>query len=382
MRNRINLLREFSIPLIAGVLVSLFWANLDSEGYRHFIHAPLIGPLSFHFIANELFMVFFFGIAAVEITMSCYPGGDLSPPRKAINPLLATLGGVLGPVLVYFTLNYCIGSAAFINGWGIPTATDIALAWLVARLIFGHNHPVIAFLLLLAIADDAIGLAIIAIFYPDPALPAEPVWLVLTAGGMVAAYLLRRYNLKNYWPYVIAGGVPSWFGLHEAHLHPALALVFIVPFLPHPKREVKHLFEEDPADTSTLARFEHEWKIIVDFGLFMFGLANAGVRFSGIGTATWLVFLSLLVGKTAGIFSMAYAGEKLGFPLPNAMKYRDLLVAGLVAGIGFTVALFVAGEAFTDPLIQGAAKMGAILSILAAVIAIFLARILKIRKVG
>ncbi len=382
MKKRINLLREFSIPLISGVIVSLFWANLDPGGYRHFIYAPLIGPLSFHFIANELFMVFFFAIAAVEITMSCLPGGDLSPPRKAINPLLATLGGVLGPVLVYFALNHFIGSAAFINGWGIPTATDIALAWLVARLVFGRNHPVIAFLLLLAIADDAIGLAIIAIFYPDPALPTEPVWLLLTALGMAAAYLLRRYNRRSYWPYILIGGVPSWIGLHEAHLHPALALVFIVPFLPHPMKEDKHLFEEDPADSSTLARFEHEWKIIVDFGLFMFGLANAGVRFSGIGTATWLVFFSLLVGKTCGIFFMAYAGEKLGYPLPNAMKHKDLIVAGIIAGIGFTVALFVAGEAFSDPGIQGAAKMGAILSVLAGVIAVILARMLKIRKVA
>jgi NhaA family Na+:H+ antiporter len=295
---------------------------------------------------------------------------------------LATVGGVAGPVLVYFALNHYIGSAAFLKGWGIPTATDIALAWLVARLVFGNNHPVIAFLLLLAIADDAIGLAIIAVFYPDPVLPVKPVWLLLIAAGMVAAYLLRRYKCKNYWPYIIIGGVPSWMGLREAHLHPALALVFIVPFLPHPMKEDKHLFEEDPADFSTLARFEHEWKIIVDFGLFMFGLTNAGVRFTEIGTATWLVFLSLLVGKTGGIFSTAFVGEKLGFPLPNAMKYKELTVAGLIAGIGFTVSLFVAGEAFTDPVIQGAAKMGAILSILAAVIAVILARIFKIRKVG
>jgi NhaA family Na+:H+ antiporter len=381
VKKRLNLLREFSIPLIAGVVVALFWANLHPESYHHFNHTPLIGSLNFHFITNEIFMVFFFGIAAVEITMSCFPGGDLNPLKKAVNPLLATVGGVVGPVLVYFTLNHFIGSGNLVNGWGIPTATDIALAWLAARIIFGNNHPVIAFLLLLAIADDAIGLAIIAIFYPDPAFPTEPLWLILTAAGMAAAYLLRRYDRKNYWPYMILGGVPSWLGLHEAHLHPALALVFIVPFLPHPMRENKHLFEEDPADFSTLARFEHEWKIIVDFGLFMFGLANAGVRLTEIGAATWLVFFSLLVGKTGGIFIMGVLGEKLGFPLPNCMKYKELMVAGLIAGIGFTVALFVGGEAFTDPVIQGAAKMGAIFSILAFLIAVVLSRMLRIRRV-
>jgi Na+:H+ antiporter, NhaA family len=382
MRKRINMLREFSIPLIAGVVVALCWVNLYPAGYHHFIHDPLFGTLNFHFISNELFMVFFFGIAAVEITQSCLPGGDLNPPRKAVNPLLATLGGVLGPVGVYLGLNLVIGAPHLANGWGIPTATDIALAWLVARLVFGANHPVISFLLLLAIADDAIGLAIIAIFYPDPALPVAPAWLGLTAAGMAVAWLLRRNQVQSYWFYLLAGGVPSWIGLHHAHLHPALALVFVVPFLPHPPRETKHLFEQDIQDRSPLANFEHEWKVIVDFGLFTFGLANAGVEFSAVGTVTWLVFVALLAGKTIGIFGCGWLGELLGFPLPSGMGKRHLLVAGMIAGIGFTVALFVAGEAFTDPLVQGAAKMGAMLSIVIAPLALIGAKLLRIRKVG
>jgi len=382
MKTKINLLREFSIPLILGVVTAFIWSNLAPEGYARFNHNHFLGPLSFHFVANELFMVFFFGIAAVEITQSCLPGGDLNPLKKAVNPLLGTLGGVLGPVGVYLLLNLLIGSSALANGWGIPTATDIAFAWLGARLVFGDNHPVIAFLLLLAIADDAIGLAIIAVFYPDPSAPSELLWLLLTAAGMAAAWLLRRKGTRSYWPYLVLGGIPSWFGLHEAHLHPALALVFIVPFLPHPRQETRHLFETDPADVSTLARFEHEWKIIVDFGLFMFGLANAGVRFSEFGTATWLVLASLLIGKTVGIFSLGVLGKKLGFSLPDEMGYRELLVAGVIAGIGFTVALFVAGEAFTDPGNQGSAKMGAMLSIVAFPVAFILARLLGVRKRG
>jgi len=382
MKAKINLLREFSIPLIMGVLTAVAWANLNPASYTAFNNDHFLGPLSFHFVANELFMVFFFGIAAVEITQSCLPGGDLNPLKKAVNPLLATFGGVLGPIGVYFLLNHVTGSPDLANGWGIPTATDIAFAWLAARLIFGDNHPVIAFLLLLAIADDAIGLAIIAVFYPDPSVPTEPLWLLLTVAGMVAAWLLRAKDVKNYWPYLIFGGLLSWFGLHEAHLHPALALVFIVPFLPHPWQETRHLFEADPADVSTLARFEHEWKIIVDFGLFMFGLANAGVQFSEFGTATWLVIASLLIGKTVGIFSMGFLGKKLGFSLPVGMGYRELLIAGVIAGIGFTVALFVAGEAFTDPGIQGSAKMGAMLSFVAFPAAFMLARLLGVRKRG
>lgn len=367
MKHRLNLLREFSIPLLSGVVVAIIWANLDPSGYRSFNSTPFLGKLSFHFVANELFMVLFFGIAAVEITQSFLPGGDLNPIAKAVNPLLGTLGGVLGPVVVYLSLNSWIGGPELRNGWGIPTATDIALAWLAARMVFGAAHPAVSYLLLLAVADDAIGLAIIAVFYPDPSMPTEPLWLLLTVAGMAVAYLFRRFRIRSYWPYVLVGGAMSWTGLHHAHLHPALALVFIIPFLPHAKFERKHLFEEDTSDRTPLALFEHEWKIFVDFGLFMFSLANAGVQFSNMGTVTMLVLVSLLAGKTCGIFLFGWFASKIGFDLPRGMNRRDLLIAGMIAGTGFTVALFVTGEAFTDPEITGAAKMGAMLSLIAAI---------------
>jgi Na+:H+ antiporter, NhaA family len=381
VKERVNLLREFSIPLLGGVVLALVWANSAPESYARFLHSHFLGPLSFHFLTNDIFMVFFFGIAAVEITQSFLPGGDLYPLKKSINPLLATLGGVAGPAFVYLALNHVIGSAELQRGWGIPTATDIAFAWLVARLIFGNNHPAISFLLLLAVADDGIGLAIIAIFYPDPRFPIEPFWLLLTLGGVLIAYVLRTQRIRSYWPYILMGGILSWAGLFRAHLHPALALVFIIPFLPHAMVETKHLFEEDRTDRSTIAQFEHEWKILVDFGLFMFGLANAGVGFSQVGTVTWLVLLSLIAGKTAGIFALGSIAVRLGFPMPQGMKKKELLVVGIISGFGFTVALFVAGVAFIDPLNQGAAKMGAMLSCVAGLIAVMAAKLLKIRKI-
>ena len=380
MKERLNLLREFSVPLLLGVIAALVWVNRAPESYNRFLHGHFLGPISFHFLTNDIFMVFFFGIATVEIAQSLLPGGDLHPIRKSVNPLLATLGGVVGPAVVYLVLNHFIGSPEMRRGWGIPTATDIAFAWLIARMVFGSNHPAVSFLVLLAVADDGIGLAIIAMFYPDPLLPAKPLWLLLILAGMAGAYLLRRQNVKSYWPYVLAGGGFSWTGLFNAHLHPALALVFIVPFMPHRSFEEKHIFEEDVSDRSTIAQFENEWKLIVDFGLFMFGLANAGVEFSSVGTATWLVFAALLAGKTAGIYSFGYCAYKLGFPLPHGMKNKELLVVGIIAGFGFTVALFIAGEAFIDPAYKGAAKMGAMLSCGSAVIAVITAKLLKIGR--
>ena len=380
MKKRLNLLREFSVPLLVGVVVALVWANLSPEGYHSFNQAPLLGVLSFHFLTNELFMVLIFGMAAAEITQSCLPGGDLHPLRKAVNPLLATCGGVVGPVLVYLGLNALIGSASLNRGWGIPTATDIALAWLVASVVFGRHHPAVSFLLLLAIADDAIGLGIIAVFYPDPLHPMAPQWLGFTLAGMGVAFLLRRSKVATYWPYLLLGGGLSWIGLFNAHVHPALALVFIVPFLPHPPREHKHLFEEDLRDLTPLANFEHEWKVVVDFGLFMFGLANAGVEFAAMGVATWLVFASLAIGKTGGIFSMGMLGKKLGYPLPAQVGKKEMLLVGMIGGLGLTVALFVAGEAFTDPLIQGAAKMGALFSGGCGILAIIGGRLMRVRR--
>jgi NhaA family Na+:H+ antiporter len=380
MKQRLNLLREFSVPLLAGVVTALAWANRAPESYSRFLHGRLLGPVSFHFLANDIFMVFFFGIAAVEISQSFLPGGDLHPVKKSVNPLLATFGGVVGPALVYLVLNHFIGSPGMRRGWGVPTATDIAFAWLTARMVFGKDHPAIAFLLLLAVADDGIGLAIIAIFYPDPLLPVRPFWLLLVLAGMALAYLLRTRKLKSYWPYLIAGGGLSWAGLYNARLHPALALVFIIPFLPHRGFEEKHLFEEDALDRSAISQFENEWKIIVDFGLFLFGLANAGVEISSVGTATWLVLAALLIGKPAGIFSLGYLADKLGFPPPQGVKNRELLLIGIIAGFGFTVALFVAGEAFIGPAHQGAAKMGAMLSCASAAIALSAGRFLKVKR--
>ena len=389
----VNLLQEFSVPLLSGVVVALVAANLDSEGYEHILHWQPFGSLAvfghdltFHFLINDLFMVLFFGIAAKEITESCLPGGSLNPVRKAITPLVATLGGVVGPVGVFFLgLWGGFGLGVFdpqvddwgllSRGWGIPTATDIALAWLVARTVFGRGHPAVAFLLLLAVADDAIGLVIIAIFYGDPAVPAAPAYLGLVALGMAVAWGLRRAGVQNWVAYVALGGPLAWSGLMLAHLHPALALAVIVPFMPAPAGDMGLFAEEDEVDVmgdqladdyhihhSPLHQFEHHLKLVVDFGLFFFAFANAGVPFADMGALTWLILGSLIVGKTVGITVFGLGARALGLPLPSGMTIGDLIMAGFVAALGLTVALFVASAAYLQPDLQGQAKMGALFS--------------------
>lgn len=377
--SRISLLREFSVPLLVGVVAAMVWVNLDSASYQGFVYGPIGETLNLHFYVNDIFMVFFFGIAAAEITGSFLPGGSLRPMSKAFGPLLATLGGVMMPAAVYLALNAWMGSRELTRGWGISTATDIALAWLVARTVFGGRHPAVAFLLLLAVADDAIGLAIIAVFYPDPQHPVSLAPLALVAGGVACSYVLRRLRVTNYWPYLLLGGGACWTGLFLAHLHPALALVLVVPFMPHAIRADEIPFDVEREDNSPLAQFEHEWKVIVDFGLLMFGLTNAGVEFSSVGAVTWIVLASLVVGKTVGVVGFALLGKALGLPLPEGVGRRELLLVGMIAGIGLTVALFIAGAAFVEPNYQGAAKMGALLSAGAAIPAIILGKILRVK---
>ena len=235
----------------------MVFANIDIHAYEDMVDYHIFGEntkifgkaVTVHFLINEIFMVFFFGIATKEITESALPGGALNPISKAINPLLGTLGGVLGPAGLFFLLAWVFyggsGDLSIVaNGWGIPTATDIALAWLVARIIFGASHPAVNFLLLLAVADDAIGLGIIAIFYPDPEHPVAPSWLLLVVAGMAVAYAMRRYGVRHWPVYILIAGGLSWVGLVKSSIEPALALVVIVPFLPGP--QAGHvLFEED-----------------------------------------------------------------------------------------------------------------------------------------
>lgn len=377
-------LLEFSIPLVAGVIAAIVWANVDPHTYHQLVHGSPFGPdshINLHFMMNDVLMALFFGLAAKEITEACLPGGDLNPPSKAINPLFGTVGGVLGPVWVYFAWVALSGDDSIKNGWGIPTATDIALAWLVARIVFGKTHAAVRYLLLLAVVDDGIGLGIIAVFYPDPAHPVAPIYLLLVGLAAAIAFGLRKANVKSFWPYVLVPGVISWCGLFFAHLHPALALVPVVPFMPSMDHDEGLFAEDDGAHSDTLNRFEHYFKAPVDFGLFGFGLANAGVAFASMGNATTGVLVALLVGKTAGIFVFSWGADKLGFKLPEGVDLRALVVVGLTASLGLTVALFVAGVAFTDPGLQGAAKMGALLSAVGAPLTFLTARVLGIRPI-
>jgi NhaA family Na+:H+ antiporter len=320
--------------------------------------------------------------------------------KKAVTPLIATLGGMTGPVLIYLGIAYFLGSTPFqdvAHGWAVPTATDIAFSYLVGRMVFGAGHPAVRFLLLLAIADDALGLIILAIFYPSGDLAPE--WLFLSAGVAVAVYLLANWlprrldrgkqqrpastwmrQKASFWPYLIAGGI-SWYAFMRSGIHPALGLLFIVPTIPHSDRAYGIFSAAESHLKDLLNQIEHWLKHPVEIILFFFGLFNAGVQFSAMGEATWLVLFGLLTGKPMGIFIFGWIGARpLGFGLPEGMRSTDLFVLGCVAAIGFTVALFVASVAFPAGDIQDAAKMGALFSFSAALVSLMVGKLFRVVK--
>ena len=360
-----------SLLLVFGTVLALVWANLDYESYDHFTHGPL------HFIVNDIGMVFFFALAAKEIIEARLPGGPLQSPREAAVPLLAAAGGMIAPASVYVLLTMVFSRPDLVNGWAVPCATDIAFSYMAARLIFPANHPAIPFLLLLAVADDAMGLMLLALFYPSgPLSLVNFVALMVPALGI--AWWLKRRRTYSYWPYLILGGGLSWAALFYGGVHPALGLVPILPFMPHEKRDLGLFDEREPALPYTMNQFEHAFKVPVQFVLLFFGLVNAGVPLGSVGSGTWIVFTGLIVGKPLGILLMTMLGVMIGLRMPKGLNYSHTLVVGLAAGIGFTVALFFATAAFEPGGALDEAKMGALFSFAAAPAAILVGRLMGI----
>lgn len=362
-----------SLLLVAGTVIALVWANTAHESYEAVTHGPL------HFIVNDVGMVFFFALAMKEITEATLPGGALASPREAAVPLLAAAGGMIAPAGIYAALAGAQGRSDLMPGWAVPCATDIAFSYMAARFIFPRTHPAIPFLLLLAIADDALGLILLALFYPSGPLSAT--WF---AGFMIPALglslALRRSRVTDFWPYAIGAGGLSWLALYFGGVHPALALVPIVPFMPHARRDLG-LFDERELDLpDTMNRFEHWWKTPVQLILFFFGLVNAGVTIGSAGTATWLVLVALLAGKPLGIVVFTVASVKAGLRAPGGLTVLHTAVVGVTAAIGFTVALFFATAAFPDGgRVLDEAKTGALASFIAAPLAILIGRTVGLR---
>ena len=341
------------LVLLAAAGAALALANSGMHGtFAAFWDAPrLPGQLSLHFLVNEVLMAVFFLVVGLEIRREIHEGA-LSTLSQAALPLLAAAGGILAPALIYLALT---GEAA-LNGWAIPTATDIAFAVGVLALLGRRVSPSLRVLLLaIAIADDIAAVLIIALFYAGG---IAPLGLAIAAAGAGLAVLGHRIGL-NAWLASLLPGAIVWYGLLQAGIHPALAGVVIGVLAP---MKAPRAGVEAPA--IRLESALHPW---VAFGIMpLFALVNAGVRLEGLdlagtearGLATGIA-LGLAIGKPVGIVAAAVVAVRARLAvMPEGVTPAGIAVIGCLGGIGFTMSIFIAALAFTEPATLAIATFG------------------------
>lgn len=406
------------ILLLVVTAVALVWANSPwAASYAHLWHTPLgirVGTFAFErslewFVSDGLMVIFFF-VVGMEIRREIHHG-ELSDWRRAALPGAAALGGMLAPAALYLVL---AGTPATRSGWGVPMATDIAFAVGILSLL-GKRVPAALRVLLLALAiiDDLGAILVIAIFYSSGVALSG---LLVALGGIGGIVAMKRFGVRTKLAYV-APSLVAWAGIYTAGIHPTIAGVIVglmTPvrawlgpdgFLVGARQDLERLARADTkalsshalADTlrhvdvacreavspaESLIKMLHPW---VAFGIMpIFALANAGVSLAGgpLDLGAWSVVtavaVGLIVGKPVGVLLASWLALRLRIAaLPAGMSLRHLVVLGVVAGVGFTMALFIAQLAFVDARLLAAAKMGVLVaSGGAAICALILGRLL------
>ena len=293
-----------------------------------------------HWINDALMAIFFFFVT-LEIKRE-FLQGELSNIKQALLPIIAAVGGMVVPALVYVYVN--LGDPETLNGWAIPSATDIAFSLGVLSLL-GKRVPLSLklFLTALAIIDDLGAILIIAIFYSGD-LSIKYLSLMLIA--FIILLILNKFNIKRFFPYLIVG-IILWDFTHNSGIHATIAGVLMAMTIPHRKKE---------KDFSLLIKIEHAISPYVAFGIMpLFAFANAGVSLEGLSLNILLdkvplgIVLGLFVGKQLGVFVFSYISIKLKVAqMPNNSNWYNFYGVGILTGIGFTMSLFVGNLAFIE----------------------------------
>jgi NhaA family Na+:H+ antiporter len=346
------------VVLLGAAVIALVWANsawseayFDLWGsYLKVSFAGLSINLDLQHWINDLLMAVFFFVVGAEIKRELVIG-ELRDVRDATVPVIAALGGVALPAVI-FTLIIRGGEAA--GGWAIPAATDIAFAVGVLALLGKRlSNGVRVFLLTIAIVDDIVAIAIIALFYGEG---ISATWLAVAGGGLLAVVLFQRLGVWRIWPYVPLAAV-VWVATYESGIHATIAGVALGLLVPIQSDGVRNVHR----------RLEHAFHPVSAFIVVpLFALANAGIDLRGgvLGEAmgselTWAVIAGLVIGKTLGISGSTLLALRFGpGTLPDGMRTAQVWGVGALGGIGFTVALFITDLAFTDELLTGEAKIG------------------------
>ena len=293
-----------------------------------------------HWINDALMAIFFFFVT-LEIKRE-FLQGELSNIKQALLPIIAAVGGMLVPALFYVFIN--LGDSETLNGWAIPSATDIAFSLGVLSLL-GKRVPLSlkVFLTALAIIDDLGAIVIIALFYSGD-LSIKYLTLMLLA--FIVLLLINKFNIKKFLPYLVVG-LFLWDFTHNSGIHATIAGVLLAMTIPHRKKD---------KDFSLLIKIEHAISPYVAFGIMpLFAFANAGVSLEGLSFASLLnkvplgIVLGLFLGKQLGVFVFSYISIKLKVAqMPNDTSWYNFYGVGVLTGIGFTMSLFVGNLAFVE----------------------------------
>jgi NhaA family Na+:H+ antiporter len=359
--------RFLFLPL--GAAIALVWANTAAESYFRFAQALA-------FPVNEIGMALFLALITQEVIEAVMPGGALHTWRRWAMAIAAAGGGLLGAAFVYLAYVYLKHEEVLAQAWPIACSIDIAAGYYVLKMIW-RRSSVLPFLLLLAIATDAFGLVLLVAWTPVTQNHLLGAVLVIAAVG-IAALIRRSGKVQTFWPYLAICGPLSWWGFYWADVHPALALVPIVPFLPHEPRRLD-LFA-DPPDDDAVHHVEHEWNEVVQVVVFLFGLVNAGVILRDYDTGTWAMLSAALIGRPLGILGAVALALAVGLHLPRRVGWRELLVVACATSSGFTVALFFATGFLPLGAVLQQIKLGALATAAGAFLALAVARQLHVGR--
>ena len=363
---------EHLLLLPLGVAIALVWANVEPESYFRFSYATA-------FAANDIGMVFFFALMTKEVVEATANGGYLHPWRRAVLPVIASFGVVIVPVLLHLSLVGPLDEPMLGAAWPVTFATDVAVAYFAARLIFGRKHPAIPFVILLGLATDAFGFLALAWFNPTRDLHLAGGLLILAVAMSIASGL-RRAGVKSFWPYVIGPGVIAWWAFYWSGLHAALALVPIMPFLPHAARDPGFFVDASPKAPDALSKFEVFWRYPAQLALFLFGLVNAGVQMGGLEAGTWALPIAVLAGKPVGILLGAGVALIAGMHLPDRLGWRELVPIGLASAIGLSVGLFFSSSLVPPGQLRSEVSMGVLLSVAGLPLAVLAGMLLRVGR--
>lgn len=390
------------VILLIAAVAAVIWANSSFvDAYHHLWETEFLVELGgFHLeetleeLVNDGLMVIFFFVVGLEIKRELVLG-ELRDPKAAALPVAGALGGMILPALIYVVIAGGGGRPEVLRGWAVPVATDIAFSVAVLSMLRGRV-PLAAriFLLALAIADDLGGILVIAIFYTDELAVG---YLIAVAVTIVLIASAARVGIRSFVVYVPLA-FALWYFFLESGVHATIAgvvLAFLTPAYPmyaagqfkrraervvatyptevdtqeereHVDHQVLELSHVSRESVAPLTRLEHMLQPWVAFAIVpIFALANAGVEFEGSVLDALLtplalgVALGLVIGKTVGISLFSWVAIKLRIAsMPSGTGWRQLIGVSAIAGIGFTVALFITALAFTDPILANEAKTG------------------------